>query len=338
MLKILADNTLPLLEIFHPPFTITRYNDLASLQYHLPSHDILLCRSTLTVNSDLLANTSIQCVATASSGIDHIDVDYLNKQHITLFDAKGCNAHAVADYVTSTLSWLFNHRHFSKKRAGVIGLGCVGQKVAARLNTFGFSVRYYDPLRAKRDTTFNTNTLEDIQECDLLCVHANLHDTPPFATRSLINHTFLEKLAPGTVLINASRGHIVDEQALLSHAIIYCTDVYADEPDIQASVVDYATLCTPHIAGHSLEAKKNAVVYLATQFYTYFKQPPQQHIRTYMPIEQSLDSSLSLEDNWLHHYDPSKETLALKQAVNKTEAFLALRHAHHFRHDVDFRS
>ncbi len=337
MFKILADATLPLLDLFEPPFIVTRYSDKNSLQTHLPSHDILLCRSTLTVDEPLLADTAIQSVATASSGVDHIDIAYLEQRQISLFDAKGCNAHAVADYVTSTLSWLLKHQLIQNKTAGVVGLGHVGQKVATRLKDFGLTVYHYDPLRAQTQSDFETCTLDEIKSCDLISLHANLHDTQPFATRKLINEAFLKDLAPNTVLINASRGDIVDEHALLSSSIIYCTDVYAHEPQIAAAIIDYAKLCTPHIAGHSIEAKKNAIIDLMIKLHTHVGQSLPHQISAYSPVSLVSDKHYSLEDNWLKHYDPSKETSALKTAKDKTQGFLELRRAHCFRHDVSFQ-
>lgn len=334
MLKILADETLPNLDLFAHPFTVTRYHTLDTLKASLPTHDILLCRSTLPVNALLLENTSIQCVATASSGIDHIDISYLKQRQISLFDAKGCNAHAVADYVTCTLSWMIKHWQLNTKTAGVIGLGHVGKKVTERLNAFGLSVRCYDPLRESIDKSFNSCTLEEIQACDAIFLHANLHDRAPFSTQKLISHDFLQRLAPETLLINAARGCIVDEQALLSSSVIYCTDVYAHEPNIQPDIIDFATLCTPHIAGHSIEAKQNAVIQLALQLYVHFKVSPPSNISIAEPVDITFNKSLTLEENWLKHYDPSHETSILKSATDKTQAFLQLRAAHHFRHDI----
>lgn len=336
MLKILADHTLPLLELFNAPFTLTRYSDTASLKKNLDTHEILLCRSTLPVNASLLDGTSIRCVATASSGVDHIDTTYLRERDISCFDAKGCNAHAVADYVSSTVSWLLKYQYIKHKQAGVMGMGHVGRKVSERLHDFGFAVHHYDPPRSQTEPSFQSCTLQELQTCHLICLHANLHDQAPFATRKMINQTFLNHLAPQAILVNAARGDLVDEQALLSSSIRYCTDVYLNEPEVSPSIIDYATLCTPHIAGHTIEAKKNAVIDLAKQLYAHFKQPLPEQIRTLKPIEHPRDKHQTLANQWLKHYDPSQETLALKAAQNKTQAFLTLRRAHNVRHDVNF--
>lgn len=334
-MKILADSTLPMLEHFSPAFNITTYENKASLAQHLRSHDILLCRSTLRVTQGLLEDSSIQCVATASSGVDHIDTAYLTQQNIPLLDTKGCNAHAVADYVTCTLAYLNKHHYIQGPRAGIIGMGEVGTRVAHRLRLLGFEIHAYDPLK----THFHSASIQDIQQCHLICIHANLHDTPPHASRDLLNHAFLAHLKPGTILINAARGRIINEEALLQHrhALVYCTDVYENEPEIRAEIIDYATLCTPHIAGHSIEAKANAVIHLIRALHQYYDKPLSENL-SYLPslcIEPKPQETR--DDYLLRLYDPSIESKSLKKAKNKTEAFLRLRQSHQFRHDQDLR-
>lgn len=336
MLKILADETLPLLELFHTEFSLTTYSDLNSLEKNLSTHDILICRSTLKVDEALLKNSAITCVATASSGSDHIEKNYLEKHHITMLDAKGCNAHAVADYVCSVFSWISKNNLLLNQTAGVIGLGHVGRLVAERLRRFGLIVHEYDPPKAQIDPSFKSASIEMIQDCGLICLHPNLHVESPHSTQHLINNSFLKQLAPQTVLINASRGGVVDEKTLLSYSIRYCTDVYHNEPEIQKSIIDYATLCTPHIAGHTIEAKKNAVVYLATQLYAHFQKPLPKALSACSPIRLKRNHMSSMEDAWLSHYNPYENTVALKTARDKTQAFLALRKAHQFRHDIEW--
>lgn len=338
MMNILADSTLPHLDaLFCQTFALTTYHNEETLLSQIASHDILLCRSTLHVSAKLLENTSIQCVATASSGIDHIDVDYLTHHNITLLDAKGCNAHAVADYVTSTVAWLLTHHKIKGFKAGIIGFGEVGSRVSERLIRLNFSTVHYDPLKAMTDKSFKTATLEDIKDCDLICIHANLHASPPFPSVHLFNAAFLSQLKPKTVIINAARGGIVNEQDLLQPHLnlIYCTDVYEDEPVINPSIVDVATLCTPHIAGHSIEAKENAVISLATAIHQKYQIAFAKQIQPLEPICIERHQHESTEDYFLRLYNPFLESEALKKAYNKQEAFLRLRKAHLFRHDFN---
>lgn len=140
-MKILADAALPNLhQWFTEPFTLATYKNQQELFDLVTHQDILLCRSTIQVNETLLSNSTIHCVATATSGTDHIDLDYLKKRNIRLLDAKGCNANSVADYVTASLAFLQQHRLLKGNKAGIIGVGEVGKRVIKRLAAAGFEV------------------------------------------------------------------------------------------------------------------------------------------------------------------------------------------------------
>lgn len=338
-MKILADSTLPnVLALFKEPFSLTLYNAQNEIPDLLPTHDILLCRSTLKVTATLLANSPIQCVATASSGIDHIDSDYLQKHKIALFDAKGCNAQAVADYVVATLACLYRKTKVLGHKAGVIGVGEVGTRVVTRLRAAGFDVMCCDPFREKVDNDFPYYSLSELATCDVLCVHANLHHTSPYPSANLLGADFLSCLKPGTIIINTARGGIVNEEALLSLAtpITYCTDVYSGEPEIHAELIDFSTLCTPHIAGHSIEAKNMAVFKVSQQLHQFYRLPMSTTLMP--PLEKG--PTLPPNDNWedcvLALYNPLTDTHILKIANDKTHAFLTQRRAHQTRHDFAF--
>ncbi len=333
IMNILADASLPLLiQAFPPPFQIHYYEQLADLPMLLPQADILLCRSTLKVNADLLDDHHLKAVATASSGVDHIDIDYLAQQNIMLFDAKGSNAQAVADYVVSCLASLKEQEITLGIKIGIIGIGCVGSLVAHSLEELGFSLCLYDPPRALRDTQFISAAKEALYDCDVICVHANYTSTGAFATANLIDDEFLSALKPGTVILNAARGGIVNEQAVLAHNdLIYCTDVYWQEPVLNPEIVAYAQICTPHIAGHSVEAKLNAVVMLSEKIHQYFGL--KFDVEAFKPAELCPIKDLPWDDHALAHYDPKMETEYLKVAVDKTAAFVVLRKAHSERHE-----
>lgn len=337
-MNILADQRLPDLDFLFPkPFVITRYEHQAEIPQLIPDQEILLCRSTLAVNAALLERSSIRAVGTASSGIDHVDQAYLERRGIPLFDAKGCNARAVADYVASTLAYLMTTHHIKPQKTGVIGMGHVGSAVSQRFQAAGIEVIGYDPLKAIHEPTFKSCTLDELWACDVLCIHANLHDSPPVPSINLVNQPFLSQLKPNTVIINAARGNIVDESALLSlpFPLIYCTDVYANEPSIDPRIVNYATLCTPHIAGHSIEAKSYAVELIRDQLMRYFfadiPRPPPIHPATtsiHLPNHHS-----TWQKTLLAIYNPAIETQQLQAAEDLQSSFFQLRQQHHFRHD-----
>lgn len=332
MLRILADERLPHLhQLFPKPFSITTYKTNSELKSLISSYDILICRSTSRIDALLLANSPIQCVATASSGTCHIDLDYLNSKQISLFDAKGCNAPAVADYVTATLAWLEKNIKIQGKQAGVIGVGEVGTRVMGRLQSAGYDVICYDPYK-------NQHNFQALSDCDILCIHPNLHQLPPYPSLNLLNSAFLSSLKPNVVLINASRGGIVNETDLLrvKKPIYYCTDVFLQEPNINPDIVKFATLCTPHIAGHSIEAKDNSMISLSVQLHTHFNLSSPTELKQSSDLTPYFQSNTPWQEIVLDRYNPYTETQALKDAPNKASVFLTLRQTHIHRHDFAY--
>ncbi len=350
-INVLADATLPgLSKLFMPPFVLSRYKNQSQIPSLLPNQDVLLCRSTLRVDHELLASSSIQCVGTASSGTDHIDSTYLKQKHIQLFDAKGSNARSVADYTVATLAAL---HHISKqpvgKLAGIVGVGEVGSRVLERMQAAGFDIICFDPFKSQQNNHGHYGALADLTACDVLFIHANLHESAQWPSKNLLNANFLAKLKSGVVIINAARGGIIDEKALLAtkQHITYCTDVYCAEPAIDPRIIDYATVCTPHIAGHSVEAKQAAVIQVSQQLHHHFgvMMPTLTTTRGLTAGSGDLLGTMNLAGksqdvgNWqdvvLSIYNPMLDTQILKRALDKKAAFLTQRQAHLYRHDFN---
>ncbi|MCE0723097.1 4-phosphoerythronate dehydrogenase [Legionella resiliens] len=335
-MNILADASLPGLDQAFPmPFRLTRYHHFDEIAGLLVGQDVLLCRANLKVNQFLLKNHCLRYVATASSGTDHLDHFWLNSQNIQIIDAKGSNARAVADYVVACLAFLEQQQPFSGNKAGIIGLGKVGAQVAVRLQAAGFEILTYDPLKAERDPAFQSCTIEELYSVDLLCIHAELHNSPPYPSAHLINQDFLARLKSGCVIVNAARGGIVNEEALLhsSKPLIYCTDVYLNEPDIDTRIINQSTICTPHIAGHSVEAKYSAVAMVSVALHQIAGLTPPQLAVPALPRDLVLEKDNLWHELILKIYNPLEETLSLKHASDKKVAFLNLRKNHQTRHD-----
>lgn len=335
-MNILADASLPgLHEAFPKPFVLSLYTHPDEIPLLLDNQDILLCRATLKVNHSLLKDHQLKFVATASSGTDHLDHTYLKSRAIKIIDAKGCNAVSVADYVVSSIAYLNQQKLIKGTTAGIIGVGQVGTKVFRRLDALNFKIYTYDPLKAERDKHFLSCELDQLSECDLLCIHAELHRSPPHPSYDLINHEFLNQLKPGCVIINASRGGIVNEHALVNsrQPLVYCTDVYNNEPAIDQRIIEKATLCTPHIAGHSLEAKFTAVALVSEQLHKLVKLPIPVFAKPELSKESTFNRGKSWQELILSLYNPSIETRELKEADDKESAFKLLRKQHQYRHD-----
>ena len=337
-MNILADASLPgLIEAFPDPFKITLYQNNNEVPHLLKNQDLLLCRSTLKVNAQLLGEPQLSLVATASSGSDHIDKEYLRSHKITVLDAKGSNAIAVADYVLATFAFLYKEGLLKGKKVGIIGLGYVGSVVYERLNVLCFDLCCYDPVKELTAPHFTSCPQEHLYDCDILCIHAQLHDEAPYPSINLLNSHFLQHLKPHCIVINAARGNIVNEEDLLSNKtpLIYCTDVYANEPKISKALVSKALLCTPHIAGHSLEAKYNAVNLVSKKVHHLLGLPLPKHYSLPLRPPRSKNTDLSWQELALTLYNPLSETLKLKNALCVETAFLSVRKQHRKRHDFN---
>ncbi len=332
-MNILADASLPgLKEAFPQPFQLNLYKSHVELNDLLKNQDILLCRANLKVDQALLANSALSYVATASSGSDNLDYTYLKNRNITVIDAKGCNATSVADYVLSTIAFLDKAGLIKGKKLGIVGLGYVGSILYPRLKAAGFELFCYDPPKALRDTSFSSCNKESLYECDVLCIHAELHDNPPYSSRNLINESFLQNLKSKCLIINASRGGIVNEEAIENSPHIYCTDVYLNEPNINKDLIKRTTLCTPHIAGHSLEAKYAAIAIVSKKIHEHLglALPP---YSTPQKPKLVFSQQLTWQKLALSLYNPFYETQLLKQSLEPKLTFLELRTQHSKRHD-----
>ena len=337
MIPVLIDGSLrPYIDrLFHPSFHLTAYDSTQALRQQLCHHEVLVCRATLPVNEALLVDSTIRCVATATSGTDHVDRLYLQKQHIALLDAKGANASSVADYVVACVAYCQIHHAWQGAQIGIIGVGAVGSRVQARLQSLGFDVVGYDPVRAEKEASFRSATLETLLQSDMLCIHAALHDGPAFPSRHLLSDDLLANLQTGTVILNAARGEIVDEKALLNahQTLYYYTDVYAHEPMISPEIVAYATVCTPHIAGHSIEARRATITTVVEKLHHHYGLAMRFPSEDSKPIVTNVPEGATWQQLVLAVYNPGAETRELKQSRLLAETFLTLRQAHRERHD-----
>jgi len=266
MIKIVADNKIP--------FLAGALEGVAQMEYlpgaeitrnHLLDADALITRTRTKCNRDLLEGTSVRFIASATIGYDHIDTDFCREKGIGWTNAPGCNSSSVEQYMVSTLLWLASHRSIDLRTLslGVIGVGNVGSKVARAAGTLGMKVLLNDPPRERTEGSDDFVSLEELKEqSDIISLHVPLNKGGLDNTEHLVNRDFLTHLKSGAILINTSRGGVVDEAALpegirsgkLSDVIL---DVYETEPIINQELLEALTLATPHIAGYSLDGKAN---------------------------------------------------------------------------------
>lgn len=224
--------------------------------------DILLTRSTVKINKELLEGSRVQFVGTATIGVDHVDQAYLAAQNITFASAPGSNATSVSEYITMAMLELADAHNFQLKNAtlGVIGCGNVGSRVVKKAAALGMHVIMHDP--PLKDTTGDTKyrPLSDIFDADIITAHVPLVKTGPYPTPHLINDNFIKQMKSDAMLINSSRGAVADgaslHRAFDTHQIRdIVLDVWEDEPCIDTTLRQKVFISTPHIAGHSFDGK-----------------------------------------------------------------------------------
>jgi erythronate-4-phosphate dehydrogenase len=260
--QIVADENIPLIDQFFGDFgEITRLPGRTMTNEDVRDADLLLVRSVTQVTPELLEGSRVKFVGTATIGKDHIDLDYLKKHGIGFCSAPGCNAQAVVDYVMSALSVLVDTRGigFEDLSVGIVGVGNVGLKLRQRLEQMGLTVKACDPFKSEADVGI-LSALDEVLSCDVVTLHTPIEKTGEHPTWHLIGEAELQRMKPDVCLINASRGAVIDNEALLEHLKThddFCAilDVWENEPELNTELLDWCALGTPHIAGYSLDGK-----------------------------------------------------------------------------------
>ena len=265
-MKIVADKAIPYAMRFFSTLgevVLLDSGDITSAS--ISDADCLLVRSVTRVDRALLGGSQIKCVASASSGTDHVDIDYLDTREIPLFDAKGCNANSVAEYVLSCLFVLSEQFGVEPegKTAGIIGCGHVGARLRSLLQIIGMETRVYDPFIRDGNNSYPYRDLDSVLCSDIITLHVPLTTTGEYPTAQMVDRQFLGRLKNDVIFINTARGGAVNERDLIDFAgqnreCRLVLDVWDNEPLINDELFALASLATPHIAGYSAQAKLNA--------------------------------------------------------------------------------
>ena len=259
-MKIVADAHIPYINEYfaaHGELVLVPGREMTS--EHVKDADMLLVRAVTQVDEKLLAGSRVKFVGSITAGDDHLDTEWLDKTGISWSTVQGFNAQPVADYVVSCVAALERKQILptTQKRAVVIGVGRIGSLVKKYLKLLNFEVITCDPLRAAKEPEFNSTSLADISDVDLISLHVPLTRSGEHPTFHFIEKTFLQRQKPGCVLLNASRGAVIDSQALMQYGahLSWCLDVFEQEPNIDKAVLNRAAIATPHIAGYSIQSK-----------------------------------------------------------------------------------
>ncbi|MBO4917456.1 MAG: 4-phosphoerythronate dehydrogenase [Bacteroidales bacterium] len=277
-MKVVCDNKIPFLRGALEPYAEVVYLPGAQTTPEVVKDaDAIITRTRTICNEALLKGSSVKAIATATIGFDHIDTAWCEANGIAWSNAPGCNSWSVKQYICSVLAVLAQ-RHGLRLDAltlGVVGVGNVGSKVADAGRALGMRVLLNDPPRARAEGQEAFTDLDTIlAESDIVTVHVPLTRSGADATWHLFDAGRLARMRPSQILINSSRGPVVDNAALketllkggLKAAVL---DVWEGEPDLDPELVGLLDIATPHIAGYSADGKANgttmSIRYLARQ-------------------------------------------------------------------------
>lgn len=266
LMKIIADNTIPYLHGIAEPFADITYLSPEQFTHEsIKDADILIIRSIDKCTREMLEGTRVKLITTATIGFDHIDTDYCREAGITWFNAPGCNAQSVSQYVLSSLLTLSLREGISLKgkTLGIVGVGHVGKEVERLCSAYGMKVLRNDPPREEAEGAEGFVSLETIaRESDIITFHVPLTKKGKHATWHLANKDFFSHVKKCPWFINSCRGAVHDTSALLkakkegilSELVIDC---WENEPCIDRELLHETAIATPHIAGFSADGKAN---------------------------------------------------------------------------------
>ncbi|MBR5877321.1 MAG: 4-phosphoerythronate dehydrogenase, partial [Alistipes sp.] len=256
-MKFLIDNAIPYLKGLLEPYAEVRYLDGKSFtRQQVAGADALIIRTRTRCDAQLLDQSQVKLIATATIGFDHIDLEYCAEHGIEVTTAQGCNAAGVLQWVASVLVRLSRKEGWqpTEKVLGVVGVGHVGSLVERYARHWGFRVVCCDPPRKEREGGDFISLEELLPQADIVTLHTPLDKT----TFHMINSSTISLMKPSATLINASRGEVAQTEALLKAEQRLALDVWEHEPEIDLDLLKKAFVATSHIAGYSAQGKANA--------------------------------------------------------------------------------
>ena len=280
-------------ENFDVTYDTSLHENQAKLSSLISNTDAVIVRNKTQLTEDLLSKAEqLTFVGRLGVGLDNIDTDYCSNNGIFVQPATGMNADSVAEYViTCSLSLLKNipiahhgtssgqwprtsieSRELGRKTLGLLGFGVIGKKVSRLAQVFGAKVIAYDPFVPESEASKHNVSLvkqEDLFTLsDVISIHLPLTDQ----TRDLINARSFNLMKQNPIIINSSRGSIVNEKDLLqaySEKIIsgFALDVFSSEPVEEDFYkhISYSMNCilTPHNSGVTTESNVRVSQFIA---------------------------------------------------------------------------
>ncbi|MCX7876480.1 MAG: 4-phosphoerythronate dehydrogenase PdxB [Melioribacteraceae bacterium] len=326
-IKIVADDKIPFLKGVLDSFAKIDYLNYLQIKNEiLKDVDALLVRTRTKCNKELLDNTSVKFIATATIGFDHIDTKYCEEKNIKWLNAPGCNSSSVMQYFASALLNIAKKKNISlkEKTLGIIGVGNVGKKVEKFARTIGMNVLLNDPPRERVEGSKNFVSLDYlIANSDIITFHVPLNRSGIDKTYHLADKFFFEKFNTEKILINTSRGEVIKSEDLLNaieHKKIIASilDVWENEPEIDLKLLEKVDIATPHIAGYSADGKANGTAICVNELNKFF--------------------NLGLNENWYPEKIPSPENpqsinVDCKDKTNQVIIFEIVNHTYKILED-----
>lgn len=287
--------------------------------------DALIVRSITNVNEELLKNSNVKFVGTATIGFDHIDTNYLASQKIGFTTAAGCNSYAVAEYVMSSLAYLIKNNNFSLKgkSIGIVGHGNIGKIVEQYSKALGLKIVLNDPPLKRETGESKYKSLEKALGCDIITLHVPLNKDGIDKTVHLINEKNLSLMKSGSVLINSCRGPVVDNQILKNRLsekkdLLTVFDVWENEPFANLEFLQLTNISTTHIAGYSYEGRINGTKIIFNKLNSFLKteykwQPPSPKLENPELKINSFSADQFLTEVFNQTYQVEKDSNQLKK-------------------------
>ena len=334
-MRVIVDSHIPNIQGVIEPYAEVLYLEPGDISRKaVKDADALIVRTRTRCNADLLDGSRVRFIGSATIGTDHIDLDYCASHGITVRNAPGCNAPAVAQWVFCAIHAWMQARGIATPEGltlGIVGVGHIGSIVARWGRALGFTVLLNDPPREKRDGSFDVNIfpLEELQRrCDIITFHTPITREGQWPTWHLCDQAFLDALACCRLILDAARGPIADNAALLRWHGDVGLDCWENEPVISRELLEKAIVATPHVAGYSREGKQRGTAMMLAalnDFYGWDIPVPEITAPATGAVQVTLDGIAA-------SYDILADTAALKA---DPAGFEALRN--HYLHRPEYQ-
>lgn len=342
--NIIIDKNIPFINgILEPVANVTYLSAAEMTNASIRNADALIIRTRTHCNAELLTGSNVKFIATATAGYDHIDDGYCKQNDIEWQSAPGCNASSVGQYIGSTLSYWAQQtgETLKGKNIGIIGVGHVGKEVEKVAKMLEINILLNDPPRVDAEHLTDFASLDAIAEqADIITFHTSLTFDGKYPSHYLGNKIFFEKCKRKPLIINAARGGIINEQALLNafnQGIIsrFVLDCWQHEPNIDRNMLQNSFLGTSHIAGYATDSKINATTQSVQNISRFFHLGLDNFkITDIEPKETIYYTPETLQKQMLENYTPKFDNDLLK---NTPENFESFRSHYRIRREVNWK-